>query len=570
MSNINIPSNWRLTDTPQIKSSTQPIVLTTEPNILSASENMNRFKFDAYESNPSAVRASIGFSVLGAINFGEVLSLTGSSVSVDLTASATPTFNQFYTDNLASFDSRSRVAEAIALELQNSLAFSNLYNIYSEDIYIYIQAKDFGSEYNLVLTTSPINLLTLYTIFGTSKYAYEDLIDYSGFVDVFVSNNQYLYGSIVDRSNFDKVFSFDVPFTINNFNIDTHSITKNYVDVQLPVKKLNVGFNYKLLDNDAIANNETPILRPYYVIYGDTFRYIVNGDKKERLQGCSSLRWIQNSSQNLLNPYDLTQYVWNTSSSKSFKWLTDSKDYIPVDYSSHQYLQCINKFNQKATGSFRVEIECFFYDGTTYTFSFVEQLYNTLSNNVSFDVSPNVWDLEGIESSQGKLIDYYKVYLVWKQTIISPERVSEIKTYKLRRVCVDSKVNIIWFNKFGGWDSFEFTGTLTKERNRSYTEIKRNIPFDANTLDSVDYELNLTSSIKSRDLISVNSGLLDTTHYEWLKDISLSSSIFVWNPSLSKYSSIVLESSDYNFNSDNTEFNLKITFRSVDNNTISR
>lgn len=570
-------SAWVNQSSEQFISGSNLAELVDSPVELVASENMQAFTFVPVESGVEAF-AQLILLVSSGTTAGFVLDITGNAVNVVLTASATPTFNQFYTDGTNTAAAKSAVARAIVTELNDNLAFSNYYDCYAEDAKIVITAKVAGPLYNLTVNTLPASFTQLVNTVGVAKYAYQGVIDYSTYVEVYEGEGEE-YGNTLDRLNFSLIANIDIPFSSTESNINVNGATKNYVDVELPLKRQNVGIDATLLDERAYNAGRMPILRPYFISYYDSIRYSANAEKKKSLIGVSKVIWTQNAAQHKLNAYFLEDYVWDANTTKAFKWLTDRPNATPVTYDSHQYLQVIYKYNAKATGTFWIELKVNFYDGTDQTSLFGGASgfpYSSLNNNISFDISPNALGLENIESVAGKLIDTYEVSLKWTRTPTSPVYYSETKTFKFLRRCGDQSNNVIWFNKFGGWDSLEFLGTLSTSIQRNVSEITRVLPFNANgragsLSTAASEEVRLTHKINSNSTFSLTSNLLPNGHYQWVQGILESPAVFIWDKNQKQYVAIVISDYEYSYDTELDEFAIRISYSyTVDNNTITR
>lgn len=572
-----IPTSWYTTPFAQeVNPATSSVELLDQPTELTASENLQVFSFIP-KAVATPVNSKLELLVVGATPVAEQLVISGFGITVTLTSSSTPSFDQFYTDNTNSGIAKQKVARAVADELNNNLAFNNYYEVTTEDAKIVIEARVPSVDYDLTVTTLPSSFITLVNVSGVSEYDYQSLLDYSTYVEIY--NGTDYYGGTTDRSEFNLIGNIDIPFSDNESNINVNGATKNYVDVVLPAKRPNVGFDFRQLDEVAYNAGIEPILRPYFVTYSDSYRYATNAEKKRILQGCSDIRWVQNAAQHKLNAYFLEDYVWNPNTTNAFKYLTDRPNLTPVTYDSHQYLQMIFRINNKATGTFWLEYTTYYYDGTAQvhllggTTGFP---YSFLKGNLSFDVSPSALGIENIESTSGKQVDYYEVQIKWQSNPTSPFFYSELKSYKMFRRCGDQSNNVIWFNKFGGWDSLEFLGTKATTINRAKQEVNRALPFTANGRAgrlsiAASEEVKLVRKIDSDTVCSLTSNLLPNGHFQWVGGILDSTAVFIWDTNLEQYVAITIDSYDYSYNTELDEFAIRIEYtKTVDNNTITR
>jgi hypothetical protein len=210
-----------------------------------------------------------------------------------------------------------------------------------------------------------------------------------------------------------------------------------------------------------------------------------------------------------------------------------------------------------------------FYDGTFTTVNKPLENYNGVWGNVSFDVSPTFWGIKNIETLNNKLVKDYTVRLYWDAN--GTLATSNAKTYKMDRLCYEENHNIIYLNQFGAWDSLEFNGQLQEDKSREITTLERNIPFNANTVDSINSEVKLNVDTKVNSEFSLETGLVSQEMIEYSKVLSKSSSVFIWDKELQSYRSIIITSIQNVYNTVLRGDSIGITFTySVDNNTIKR
>jgi len=199
--------------------------------------------------------------------------------------------------------------------------------------------------------------------------------------------------------------------------------------------------------------------------------------------------------------------------------------------------------------------------------------YNALTGNVSIDVSPTTLGIQAIETANGKLVDSYKVRIRWqyKQLPTAVVAYSEWQSYVMDRTCYRNKEQVIFLNELGAWDALEFRGEIEESLNREVLQIERNLPANANSLDSVSTEVKLNINTKAVSDYSLRSGLINDSHINWVKKMLESSSVFIWDDTINKYRSIVIKDYKWSNNTIPTADSLTITFNySTDNNTIRR
>ena len=128
------------------------------------------------------------------------------------------------------------------------------------------------------------------------------------------------------------------PFTGENIQFNINNLVNDYVDMQLPIRRNDSMQN--IVELDKVSDNKHLIA--YFIVWGDSYRFQQNGDRKRQVQGVSEVLWTQNGGTNSLNPYTLSQYVW-TNSITPFQFLTNCPNEKEVSYNSIEFLQFIRK-----------------------------------------------------------------------------------------------------------------------------------------------------------------------------------------------------------------------------------
>jgi len=559
---LTIPSTWNLNNNAQTKSGSLPFVLSNEPAEIRANENILRFEFTPQVANVGAMKASLSLRVVANVAVGDTFTISFSLGELILTASLTPSFNEFYTETATStLAYRTLVAESIANELSNSLVFSNNYDITTSGDFIFVTALNFGDEFTLSVTP-PTNILVASNTAGDDYFTYEGLVDYSLFADIYVSDE--LFADTVSKQGAEYIDTYVIPASGVPVNINVGGLIKDFTDVVLPNRSSVAGLFYKELDNSG----DVKVMRPYFVVYGDYFRFVEGGEKKKRTQGVTSVRWSQNAAQDFLLPYSIDS--WNPKGTSSFVWLTSCPNGKEVTYDSVEYLQTIVRKSTSGSDAFGLRCKLNFYDGTSYTVVLNDvDGYSDLGGNLSFEVSPLVFNMIGWETFLGKLVDTYEVSLFWQ--FGAGTYTSETKTYIMHRQCNEAYKNIIWVNEFGAWDSLTFRGESAEGVTRANNLVNRALSFDANTTDSISDEVTLTQRIDFSKTYNIQSSFVSAAHYRWLAGLLKSSSVFVWDEEFEAYRSITITESDYNATTSRTEQSLNITYRYTTNEgTISR
>jgi hypothetical protein len=606
---MNIPNSWQYNNNAaDNNTSANPIAtfLNQEPERLKASENIITFGFQARNFNTSARKAKMTIRVNGNVAAGQTLTIESSvGFKISFKSSNTPSYNEFWTE-ASSFNVpyRTRVAESIASEMSNNLNISNYYNVQAIGVDIIVEAKEFGSIYSIlpISTVTGLTLLLPQTNAGENRFINENFIDYSLFVDVYTTDT--VIGQIVNKADtngsnpsvrfVDRIL---IPFSGNELDsktpINVNGLVGQFVDVQLPrVTSMATNIQFNTIDLNAINNQQTPISNQYFLIYGDSYRYTANGDRKYRTQGQSSVLAVQNACFDVLKYYTLSDYIFDYTLTSPFKFLSDCPNvssgvnWLPnidfrtakeVSYSAIEFLQYIQVYNEigSITNRVALEVECYFNDGTSSVFDRFDSTGWLApmgkGGNISIDVSPNALGLQGIESSNGKVIEYYTIRMFWNINDTTNRYYSQYRAYKLNRICNEAPERIIWFNSLGGWDSIEMSGNSSFNIDVDKTTIQTTIPFDANTFGSLSVELNKTLSVNAKESYTMSTGFVDISQYKWLSSLVKSSSVFILDVRNGGWSSIQITGFDYSYNNLQNTFSMTITYQlSSGTNTIAR
>ena len=564
MNNLLIPTGWRNSNNAFTKNTANSFTIIDKPSELRLVENNLSFDFRPIVSNVSASKAKLVIRIVGNIPNLTPFVITTNFVVIQLRASTSPTVNEFITSANSGATYQMNTAEAIANELISSGLFMNYYDVWTVNNEIHIEAKDFGASYNLTYVAAPTppssisNFQVVLNQVGQDKYNVDAAVDYELFADVFVLNGN--YGEMLDKNNSVYVDTLYFPFTGENIQFNINNLVNDYVDMQLPIRRNDSQQN--IVELDKISDNKHLIA--YFIVWGDSYRFQINGDRKRQVQGVSEVLWVQNGGTNSLNPYTMNQYVWFNQITP-FQFLTNCPNEKEVSYNSIEFLQFIRKKQSNLTVGYEYgrTVKVNYVDGTSTSLdSIIGTNWINLSNNLSMDVSPSNIGVEALETSNNTLIDSYEVSFYYKLANGVKYR-SEVKKYKMRRKCNEQSYNFLFINRLGGWDTIEFRGDFQVESNRNVTQVQRNTPILTNRESTVSYDEILVTKIDYNKQYNVNSGYMSKTHYNWISELLSSSAVYVWDNDLRAFRAILITNNNYQFNSKESEFNLALSFRYV-------
>jgi len=576
-----IPSTW-LQDNSRQEKSNAITTLISVPNKITLSENMSNFKFKPVKTGYTPQNSTAIIQIGAYVPIGTEVVMRSGAVSIVLTASLTPSTNEFITTAIPPIGSQlveyvQMVAESIADTLNQSLALFNNYSVLIFNGAASVTANRADSYYDFTTLTTTSNSILLINQLGAAEFLSQEQIGYTSFCNIYVGSQ--LYDSVVQKNDCIYAGTKLIDSSTQESNIAASSVG-NYLNHILPLKSLTPFDGFYQMDKGVssgglVIPNEDDfgtvnlLLRPYFLEYGDKFSYVENQTKKSYTKGVSEIRWMQLGSFDELLPYDMSEFVWNPSNPFSFKWMTSCPNSKRVTYNSHEFIQTICKHSSVSRG-FYLQVFCYFYDGTSTRIDKDVQDSQNIGGNVSFDVSPLALNIKGIEQGNVKMVDYYDVRLVWSYNGLS-DGSSSFKRFRFDRNCYTDSKEVIFVNEYGAWDSLEFRGEIVEGLSRGTRTIKRTTPSNANTVESISSEVSININTEVQTYFTLNTGLLATDMVKWSKKLSESSAVYIWDENYSKYRSILIKETSYVLDSVQTGSNLEMIYTyTTQNNTISR
>lgn len=551
----NMPSSWWNNPNRLKKSGIQIVELSESPREISASMNRQRFKY-YYLSTLSPSRASIIFTINRVPNAGaNTFSITLGTYTLFRDFSLTPSFNEIVTFSTNTVQNQQNVAEAIAYELQNDPFVALNYEVYSDANDIYINSKSFSTDFNISFAST--NLSYSFVVSNTPaspRYFYEAPIDYNTFFRIFVDDST-LFGDPINRVAFEEVGELLLQPTSSSINHFVQQYTANEVSYNLPQRNFTPqNFLYTALDITAGTKKH---LKPYYVLYGDSFRYTTNGDIKFRTVGVSEIRWVQVGNKDILNPYSFDSSVIDINFFDSKTSLTSQPAPKRVYEGSIEFLQYIIK---KPTSStlWSVRLDVTFFDGTTTNLTYAGGDLNGIGGNFIVDISPLSLDIPNIENINNKYVQKYRVSFIHNrggQIIHNPIE------YLYEHDCNLNYTNFLWLNENGAWDSFTFNGDTSVETDFENSTVSTSLSFDELPFQ----EVNKIYLKNQSDTLSVSSGLLNDANYKFLFGLLQSTAVFVWDSTVNDWKAVQILSSDYDQTNDGQPKQLRINYKKTYN-----
>ena len=309
-----------------------------------------------------------------------------------------------------------------------------------------------------------------------------------------------------------------------------------------PTKRRNYGVGVKYMDNTGMGQ----MLVPYFVVYGDYYRYVTNGEKKMKNVGISSVLWTQIDRKDFLEYYDFSQYVLNIGTGTPFSFMNTNTDKT-ITMDSHQYVQFINTDNAYGWRC-AVIAEIRFIDGSiSYEYYTLPSL--SIGGNIVLDVSPNCLGLTTIEDTAGKLIDSYSIRLSWEVSNVFPYQSVPVH-YRIWRQCSAQPKNMIYLNENGGWESIELISKEGQELSFDIDTYTSSLPFNANRGSfgnsfALRHQINpILNKNVSKTFIG-ETLLLNKEEYTKLESLVKSRYVGVFDPEQGNYRPVTIIETDY-------------------------
>jgi len=245
---------------------------------ITMSENLRNFLFEPVETTAGTeTKAYCLVALNGYVEPGETITFQFVGFSIILTAAIAPTSGEFWTEATAPIPVTSvytsKVIESIMDALNQILSVRNSYTInYFGGSSFGIFAKEYGTQLNVSGTSTTAQFFINYAP-GSPKYQSQSKLDYTAFAWLYVGNE--VFASQVDKFAALEVDAYTVPSAQDAVNLAV-GVAGDFVQPVLPQKKLTPANNFYSMDNGT----DRFILRPYFVVYGDSYREVTNGQKK--------------------------------------------------------------------------------------------------------------------------------------------------------------------------------------------------------------------------------------------------------------------------------------------------
>lgn len=453
---------------------------------------------------------------------------------------------------------RSEIAQSIAECFNKDIFISQLYDIVVDNYKIYLSAKSAGDKYDL--TTSNVKIykkdgstistgISFQTLQkGHNEFDGSFIDNYSIYAELFVGEHiQTQFPIEGDRYRYTRVSEMVIPYQPDNSHrFDLSNALMNYVESNKPFYNFS-GFATQPL-----------MMRPYYIRYGEMYPIITNSNTtKKRYKGQTTTKWVINSAISLFTNNDMYSYFNGLR-----KFLTNSPNPKQIQRNQNEYLYMITEKNNPL--QLKLFGDIYFYDNTKidrHEFYTIQDGNDNAGGVIAMNLSYDKLGLDVMENAGSikKKIKFLDVYLM---VYNSPMDVWLMHTAKKRYSFnineQPRKFGIIFQNRLGGYDTFDFVGVKETTYNREFGEYT--VPLNPSLKGALEqgYKYNGIYNTKITKRIVANTGYLDKTHLTWLEELLNSNEIYDYTEDNQHYLRLIEH--QYIHSSQEDIFDMEVTF----------
>lgn len=551
-----------------------------------------------YESEVTgtASKANGTITILNHIQIVEGYQITVAGQT--FTATATPKTGQLPIYPTAISD----ILEALYVALISNPYINDRYSVVYTGLIITITARAQGSLFNFVMNQTGTGFATAIAN-GNNAYDAQGLVDYGVVVDVFidqrVQNRQYFLSiPAIERpsSDFELV---DKPLEkryggINRFEFDLSEILQNYVRSRVPQVQdvLTLGVNFQpsfdmvvrfayIVSETWTDNGLRRRVAREIVGFNETtdtvkksFWGVRSSERKEYTYNDSYIAYYQRWRGKVLGGGNRPIFpLTHQPRQKSIR--RDTLEFLYFVYDRPQSDALEYDF-------LRAHVVFEFEDCTT-TETIIGGYYvdSALIQSAVFscEVSPRVFDLNDVESTEGKQIKSYTV-VIRAYNYLNPigdyVEITQPQTYILRNdvICTDQQPILLFLNPLGGFDTLCPNGNIVKDVAVDFSEYEKTLKHDIiqqfNSVAYPDYyKVSEKGSFAADTVVSyeMNSGWIDKVHFDWLRDLIQSNEVYIIDPAMDRETrtltgwqprKVRIDSSNFQRSSADDSYNMKL------------
>lgn len=496
------------------------------PSGLTAVENPIIIDVSTAINNPFPVQNVLDIDVVGSLSDGDYLEFDLTSpyaYSQKFYARAYPNRpNYFLASTLSNqygtpvgSNTLTEIATSLAESLQNDALIPKIYYVNNEGTKITLTAKETGSRFNLSSSniTSTTTGMRITQVRAGTDYCDGQIIDnYSISCEIMAntdSTNQYPMTG--DSSDYNRITEVVLPFSPDNVHrFDISSILKTQVSTPKP-------------EMDLTGSTLQPtIMQPYYTKISELYPLVANTNTvKKRYKTETPVKWVINSSLDRYSANNMSAYL-----QVPVKFLTNSPTTKQIQRNSSEFLYFI------LPRDYGTDLDCrgdlYFYDGTEVT----GQTFFTISTG-----STNAGGVMCLNLSYDKLgLVNYEVSGSTNRKIKRAEiaiyasggsiQYSEVKKYRFEIDEMPRKFGILFQNSLGVYDSFDFIGVVDETISVDTDTYTVPIQYGINGNMGAGQKNVANYNTKVVKKVVVNSGWLDSNHFDWLMELAKTNNIY--------------------------------------------
>ena len=424
--------------------------------------------------------------------------------------------------NTVGSNTRYEIAQSLADALQQDVLIPKVYTISYDGVdTIYLEAKEYGERFTLSTNNvkkSGLNLWRTMIQAGENKYDGQQVDGYSIGVEIYENDNLLQYTDTGLTTNYQRISELLLPFSQdNNHRFDISPIIKNYVYSNRPSYDFT---GYTILPN---------MMKPFFLRVFEKYPLVKNTNtKKKRYKTSLPVKWVINSA---LDRYEKNNMSAYTQTYRYF--LTNSPNPKLIQRESQEYLYFIVEKDLGATLDVRGDLE--FWDGTSES----DITYFTISTgttNAGGVMMLNIsYDKLGLSSYESGSTTTRKIKNATFAVYSGGTQYTQERTYHFEIEDKPRKFGIVFQNELGGYDSFDFVGIVENTIDRQIGTFT--LPIDFNNDGSMPQGAKQTATYNTKvtKKIIVNSGWLDETHFNWLRELMESNDIYSYTTDNQNY-----------------------------------
>jgi hypothetical protein len=477
--------------------------------------------------------------------------------------------------NQLTVNTSSDISQSLAEAIENDLVLSKYFYVGVNSNVVTLKTKEATGKYNLVLNDNlyiynQSNVVSTTGITfgvvtqGQDQYQGSLTPGYSSYVDVYVSTTEE-FGATSSLSNYIPVAQLTLPY------LNTNIMRYNLSDVLKPycsTPKIDLNFTG--------FTTLLPVLRSYYLIYGEAFYLVENSaSKRKRQKGVTDIQYFMNASLPYEEVNDMSIYLGNYSLTggtgqtiTGVTFLTNAPNPTYVQRDNQAYLYFVLPQNYGKALELRGDIK--YYDGSQvldYKFFDITTGSTNFGGVIALAIGSDKLGIPYLESSGGTYRKIKQIDFAIHQ-LSGTSMYSEVRSLKYSIDPAERKFGCMFLNALGGYDAFDFAGIVEKSVERSYGTFTKPREYNSGGASPLGYQVQKSYNVQTTKIITCNSGWIPSNMMDYLIELLKSTSIYSYTEPDQNYLNLI--SFTYKKSSLEDLFDMECTFRfTTFENTIS-